>query len=84
YITADVIDIDQYKRSVGRVFLDGADINRMMVEEGFAWVYPQYCKIPERAEWEKLQKTARADKKGLWRENNPTPPWKWRKNSGYK
>jgi endonuclease YncB( thermonuclease family) len=84
YITVDVIDIDQYKRSVGRIFLDDLDINRAMIEEGYAWVYTQYCKIPERSEWEQLQELAKANKKGLWQENNPTPPWKWRRDSAYK
>jgi endonuclease YncB( thermonuclease family) len=84
YITVDVIDIDRYKRSVSRIFLDDLDINRAMIENGYAWVYSQYCKIPERAEWEQLQETAKADKKGLWQEENPIPPWKWRKDSDYK
>ena len=84
YITVDVLDIDQYKRSVGRVFLDDTDINRLMIEDGFAWVYPQYCKIPERTQWEEFQKNAKADKKGLWQKTAPTPPWIWRKNSSHK
>ena len=80
-ITADILDIDRYKRSVGRVFADGTDINRMMVEEGHAWVYTQFCKIAECAQWEKLQKTAREQKKGLWSEKYPVEPWKWRKRT---
>jgi len=84
YITIDVIDIDRYKRSVGRIFLDDLDINRAMVENGYAWVYSQYCKIPECVEWERLQETAKINKTGLWQDDNPTPPWKWRKDSSYK
>ena len=84
YITVDVIDIDQYKRSVGRVFLDNIDVNRLMIEDGYAWVYSQYCKIPERTEWEQLQELAKADKKGLWQNDNPTSPWQWRKDSSRK
>jgi endonuclease YncB( thermonuclease family) len=81
YVTVDVIDIDQYKRSVGRVFIDDVDINREMVKEGYAWVYTQYCKIPQRAEWERLQETAKEHRKGLWNSNNPIAPWQWRKDS---
>lgn len=81
YVTVDVLDIDQYKRSVGRIYIDDTDINRKMVEEGQAWVYPQYCKIPERAEWESLQQSAKLDKRGLWTNSSPTPPWEWRRRS---
>ncbi|AKL98090.1 thermonuclease family protein [Endomicrobium proavitum] len=84
YITVDVIDIDKYKRSVGRVFIDDLDINREMVKNGYAWVYSQYMKLPEKSEWENLQTIAKADKKGLWQEDNPTAPWKWRKDPAYK
>jgi endonuclease YncB( thermonuclease family) len=84
YITVDVIDIDRYKHSVSRVFINDLDINRIMVENGYAWVYSQYIKIPERTEWEQLQEIARLEQRGLWRGDNPTPPWKWRKDPAYK
>ncbi|MDR2426464.1 MAG: thermonuclease family protein [Endomicrobium sp.] len=58
----------------GRVYLDDIDINRKMIEDGYAWVYSQYCKIPERVKWEQLQEIAKSDKKGLWQADNPTPP----------
>lgn len=80
-ITAEILDIDRYKRCVGRVFSDGTDINRMMVEEGHAWVYARYCEIAECAQWEKLQKAAREQKKGLWSQKYPVEPWKWRKRT---
>ena len=83
-ITVNVIDIDRYKRSLGRVFIDDLDINKEMVENGYAWVYPQYIKLPEKSEWENLQSIAKADKKGLWQEDNPTAPWDWRKDKAYK
>jgi endonuclease YncB( thermonuclease family) len=36
HITVEVIDIDRYKRSVGRVFIDDLEINKIMVENGYA------------------------------------------------
>ncbi|MDR1941152.1 MAG: thermonuclease family protein [Endomicrobium sp.] len=56
-------------------------LNEKIIDDGYAWVYTQYCKIPELTEWEQLQETARADKKGFWISDNPTPPWKLRKDS---
>jgi endonuclease YncB( thermonuclease family) len=55
-----------------------------MVENDYAWVYSQYNKIPEKAEWENLQATAKSDKKGLWQADTPIPPWEWRKDKPYK
>lgn len=81
YITVDVLDIDRFDRSVGRVYLNDIDINRIMVEEGHAWVYQKYCKIPEKKEWLALEKAAKADKKGLWAKKDPISPWDWRQRS---
>lgn len=80
-VTVDVIDIDQYGRSVGRVLLDGADINGLMISSGYAWLYTKYCKIEECSRWEQAQELARAEKSGLWRAKKQTPPWQWRKEN---
>ncbi len=41
-VRIDVIDTDRYGRLIGRIWLDGRDINRELVAEGHAWVYRQY------------------------------------------
>ncbi|WP_428897462.1 Endonuclease YncB [Parelusimicrobium proximum] len=81
YVEADIIDIDQYGRSVGVVFADEEAVNAKMAAEGYAWVYTNYCKIKSCEEWQDLQDTAKENRKGLWRQNKQTPPWKWRKNN---
>jgi endonuclease YncB( thermonuclease family) len=70
-----VIDTDRYKRTVGRVVCEGKDVNLIQVQTGMAWAYTRYNRRPEitRAESE-----ARAVRKGLWADANPTPPWDWR------
>ena len=35
---------DRYGRVIGRVFVDGLDVNAEMVRQGHAWVYRQYAK----------------------------------------
>jgi endonuclease YncB( thermonuclease family) len=79
-VEVDPIDTDRYGRTVGVVILDGRTVlNRELVKAGFAWVYPQYCKLPVCGEWKGLEATARAQQAGLWRDPNPTPPWEFRK-----
>ena len=51
----------------------------MLLQNGMAWVYPQYCKGC--AAWEPLQGEARAQGKGLWADKNAIPPWEWRKQT---
>jgi endonuclease YncB( thermonuclease family) len=74
-----VYDIDRYGRSVGIVMCSGKNINKEMVKSGYAWVYAQYHKLPDRNEWLNLQESAKAQKIGLWQNENCTAPWAWRK-----
>ncbi|HEY5521653.1 MAG TPA: thermonuclease family protein, partial [Desulfuromonadaceae bacterium] len=38
-VTAEIVDVDQYKRAVAVIRYAGRDINREMVAEGMAWAY---------------------------------------------
>jgi len=74
-----VQDTDRYKRTVGRVFVDGLDVNAEMVRRGAAWVYRKYVLD---ARLFKLEEEARREKRGLWKlpESERVPPWEWRHN----
>ncbi|ARF52087.1 thermonuclease family protein [Pantoea stewartii] len=66
---------DRYGRLLGRVSVNGIDINHQMISVGAAWVYDQYnadTALPA------LQKEAQEQRRGLWAESNPIPPWEWR------
>lgn len=78
-IQLDIMAIDQYKRSVGIVTLNGKSINEEMVAEGYAWAYRQYLNTPYKSEYIALEEQARSKKLGLWRQSNPKPPWEFRK-----
>lgn len=70
-------DKDRYGRTVAVVYnAKSININEQMLMEGLAWHYTQYDKNPA---WGILEKNARMQKKGLWAQPNPTPPWLWRK-----
>ena len=84
-VTAEIIDIDQYKRAVAVIRYSGKDINREMVAEGLAWAYRQYLQGPYESEYINEETRARSRRAGLWRESNPQPPWEFRRaNKGHK
>lgn len=78
-IRLEIMDIDQYKRMVSRIILNGRDINQEMVREGWAWAYKQYLQSPYASEYIGAEKQARAARLGLWQQGNPQPPWEFRK-----
>jgi endonuclease YncB( thermonuclease family) len=75
-VRVEVIDIDRYKREVGRIYLGERFINMEMVRDGFAWRYVQYDKPGEFTE---AESDAREHRRGLWSDPSPIPPWEWRK-----
>ena len=75
-VRIEVIDVDRYRREVGRIFLADRFINMEMVRDGFAWRYPQYDKA---SEFTAAETDAREHRHGLWVDPNPTPPWEWRR-----
>ena len=68
--------VDRYGRILGVIYCDGAEINLVMVQNGYAWHYSYYDKTPA---YIQAEKQARADKKGLWADPNPVNPYKFRK-----
>ena len=76
-VTVIVHGLDRYGRSIGEVTLaDGRLLNRELVKAGLAWWYRRYSKDTS---YEALESEAKADKRGLWRDSDPTPPWEWRR-----
>jgi endonuclease YncB( thermonuclease family) len=76
-VRVDVIDVDRYRREVGRIFLGSRFINQEMVQDGFAWRYPQYDKP---GEFTAAEADAREHHRGLWTDPSPEPPWKFRRS----
>lgn len=68
------ISKDYYGRILARVYCNEVDVNAEQVRQGMAWVADQSM---EDRELLRLQKEARAAKRGLWSYESPIPPWKW-------
>jgi len=81
-VELNVMDTDRFGRAVAMVTLpDGSILNEELVRHGHAWVYDTYCRQPICIKWRALEKEARVNKKGLWADKNPTPPWTWRRSN---
>ncbi|MFH1809059.1 MAG: thermonuclease family protein [Pseudomonadota bacterium] len=77
-VVVEVLDVDRYGRSVGRVRLGKRDINREMVSEGHAWVYRDYLRDRSLLD---VEAEAREARRGLWSlgESDRLEPWLWRR-----
>ena len=78
-VSVDVMAIDRYKRVVSIVWIGQRNINKEMVQEGWAWAYRSYLDRAHASEYIGLEDEARKAGKGLWQQSNPQPPWEFRK-----
>jgi len=82
-VTVNILTKDRYRRVLGRVTLDGKNINLEQVNRGFAWFYRFYAKglRPEdAAAYEQAEAIARKEKRGLRADGEPMPPWDYRRS----
>jgi endonuclease YncB( thermonuclease family) len=73
---------DQYGRIVGKILLDGKDINLEQVKAGMAWHYKEYQReqTPEDRElYAAVEEEARKAHRGLWQDPEPVQPSAFRK-----
>lgn len=72
---------DRYGRQIGKVLVDGQDVNLVQVERGMAWFYRQYQREQspnDRKLYEAAEDAAKAGRRGFWRDSDPVPPWDFR------
>lgn len=74
-VRVKTIGTDRYGRTLGTVYVNGADVNRRMVADGFAWHYVKYSDSQSLAS---AEAAAREKKLGLWHDRDPAAPWDWR------
>ncbi|ABB75298.1 thermonuclease family protein [Nitrosospira multiformis] len=74
---------DRYQRILGKVLLNGQDVNLKQIKAGLAWHYKQYDKDLRRADkqlYAEAQKAASLKGIGLWNDVAPVAPWDFRHN----
>lgn len=72
---------DRYGRLVGKIELEGRDINLEQLRRGLAWHYKKYEaeQSPEdRQLYAQAQEQAQAARLGLWRDPGAQAPWDYR------
>lgn len=75
-IAIRMVDRDRYGRVVAIVETeDGRNVNQELVRQGAAWHFTKYDDSPELA---RLQQQAQSERRGLWAQPNPEPPWDYR------
>ncbi|EKD34243.1 MAG: nuclease [uncultured bacterium] len=70
---------DSYGRLVAVVVRDNKVLNKDLVQAGLAWVYPGYCKKSFCRSWKESENFAHKERRGLWHDKHPDPPWRWRR-----
>ncbi|MEG2076758.1 MAG: thermonuclease family protein, partial [Victivallaceae bacterium] len=71
-----VKDVDKYSRLLAVIYQGDRMINGEMVLAGHAWWYENFA--PNAVDLANYEQEARKYQRGLWRQKNPTPPWKFR------
>lgn len=75
-VDAEVATEDKYGRLVATIRIEGQNINQEQIRRGMAWVYVHY---PHSADMLASERQARSERRGLWSQANPVPPWDWRR-----
>jgi endonuclease YncB( thermonuclease family) len=73
---------DRYGRVIGKLFLNGQDINLEMIKRCHAWHYKEYQNeqsASDREKYSAAESSARANQCGMWK-NNPITPSDFRRN----
>ncbi|MDH3492268.1 MAG: thermonuclease family protein [Acidobacteriota bacterium] len=83
-IRIESVDTDRYGRIVGEVFVGDQNVNLEQLRRGFAWHYKVHARqqsTEKRAAYETAENEARSNQIGLWKDEDPTPPWDYRKKN---
>ena len=82
-VTVETTKRDRYGRQIGKVLVNGRDVNLIQVEQGMAWFYREYQREQSRNDrklYESAEDAAKAQRRGLWLDPEPVAPWDFRKN----
>lgn len=74
-VIIEVEGADQYGRTIGTIMEGNFNVNAEQVRRGMAWVYRHYSHDPALLQ---AEQQARAERRGLWADPNPVPPWDYR------
>ena len=74
------MNTDRYGRTVGIIFVNDINVNKKLLEKGFAVYYKDYCKHYDYCpDFERTEATAKRHKEGMWSLDSFILPSEWRK-----
>jgi endonuclease YncB( thermonuclease family) len=76
-LKVETFKTDKYGRYLGKVSLDGQDINLKQVHTGMAWVYTEYLRELSKADrsiYLDAEAKSKSEGTGLWKMNEPIEP----------
>jgi len=91
-VRLDCHKTDRYRRKICKVWVQPVDCPRCgttlevglaQVTDGMAWWYRRYAEEQTPEDWgqyESAEQEASSRKRGLWQDNDPVPPWEWRRS----
>ena len=74
--TVDELEIHRGRRVSAEIECNGVDASTEQVRRGMAWVSERDA--PYGSPLYALQSEAQAERRGLWGDDAPVPPWQWR------
>lgn len=73
--TLEIVATDVYGRKLGWLAVETVAVNAELVRAGHAWASSRRGDAALGA----LEREARRERRGLWRDADPVPPWAWRR-----
>lgn len=79
-LQVQIVDIDRYGRSIGKLYVGKVYVQEQLLREGLAWVYPRYLhNCPTTAQQLlEAQEEAQVFRRGIWSSDESIAPWEWR------
>ncbi len=74
-VSVEIQGKDRWGNRLGIILIDGKDPREQLLEEGLAWT----AERQPIQEFEEIKEKARQKNRGLWKEQEPTPPWAFRR-----
>ena len=79
FVFVEYTGIGLHTDLIGRVLLNGADINAQMIRDGAAWYAPQLSHLSDAQQeiYSKSEEAARNEKRGIWQVDGAVAPWEF-------
>ncbi len=78
-VVIEPVENDRYGRTVAFAYRQGRTVEEMLLEQGLAWVYEKYCKLPVCDRYREIMRTSVENELGIWSGPDPVEPWEWRR-----